>query len=81
MACFFPYVLDLKSQIRTWKGRPRSGVKVRWTDTSFVGLYRCASAVAPIFKTESCLPRLVNAHTLRSDPALAPRCTRVRRRN
>ncbi|CAM9143892.1 unnamed protein product [Scytosiphon promiscuus] len=26
--------------IRTWKGKPRSGIKVRWADTTFDGLYR-----------------------------------------
>ncbi|CAN0181713.1 unnamed protein product [Pylaiella littoralis] len=41
-------------EIRTWKGRPRGGVKVRWTDTSFVGLYR--------WDHEGCFDVLVVAH-------------------
>lgn len=30
----------LFSQIKTWKGKPRAGIKVLWEDTAFEGLYR-----------------------------------------
>ncbi|CAM9164819.1 unnamed protein product [Ectocarpus sp. 8 AP-2014] len=40
--------------IRPWKGKPRSGVKVRWADTSFVGLYR--------WDHEGCFDVLIVAH-------------------
>eukprot|EP00752_Nemacystus_decipiens_P002251 g2132.t2 len=55
--------------IRTWKGRPRSGIKVRWTDTSFVGLYRwdhegCFDVLVVAHGTTSTKPVVIKGDTL-----------------
>lgn len=49
-------MLVLCIQIRTWKGKSRSGIKVRWADTTFVGLYRYASAFRAIHPARLALP-------------------------